>query len=89
MRNLIGSFLGFIFVTTSLFAQTTTVEKGSYLSTNDGQKIKLNLLDNNKYELVFFSGDYEVKNDSLVFTSDAKSNGVFGVDFSDAKTVKF
>jgi hypothetical protein len=87
MRNLIGSFLGFIFVTTSLFAQTTTVEKGSYLSTNDGQKIKLNLLDNNKYELVFFSGDYEVKNDSLVFTNDAKSNGVFDVDFSDAKTV--
>jgi hypothetical protein len=86
MRNLIGSFLGFIFVTTSLFAQSTTVEKGSYLSTNDGQKIKLNLLDNNKYELVFFSGDYEVKNDSLVFTSDAKSNGVFDVDFSDVKT---
>lgn len=67
------------------FSQTKGIEKGSYLSTNKGQKIKLNLLDDNKYELVFYSGDYKIKGDSLVFTQTAKSGAAFDVAFKNDK----
>lgn len=67
MRNFIWS-LSLLFAGISIsFAQTNGIEKGTYLSTNKGGKIKLNLLDDNKYELVFYSGGYEIKGDSLVF----------------------
>ncbi|WP_343587874.1 hypothetical protein [Flavobacterium sp.] len=67
MRNFIWS-LSLLFAGISIsFAQTNGLEKGTYLSTNKGGKIKLNLLDDNKYELVFYSGGYEIKGDSLVF----------------------
>ena len=67
MRNFIWSLsLLFAGISTS-FAQTNGIEQGTYLSTNKGGKIKLNLLEDNKYELVFYSGGYEIKGDSLVF----------------------
>ncbi|MBO9583426.1 MAG: hypothetical protein J7574_04635 [Flavobacterium sp.] len=67
MRNFTWSFLLFFAGMFVAFSQTKGIEKGTYLSTNKGGKIKLNLLDNNKYELVFYSGGYEIKGDSLVF----------------------
>ncbi len=70
------------------FSQTKGIEKGSYLSTNKGQKIRLNLLDDNKYELVFYSGDYKIKGDSLVFTQTAKSGAAFDVAFKNDKNAK-
>ncbi len=70
------------------FSQTKTIEKGSYLSTNKGQKIKLNLLDDNKYELVFYSGDYKIKGDSLLFSQTVKSGADFDVAFKNDKNAK-
>lgn len=43
------------------FSQTKGIETGSYLSTNKGQKIRLNLLDDNKYELVFIQAIIRLK----------------------------
>lgn len=58
------------------------VEKGSYVATEKGQKIKLNIKENNKYELVVFYGDYEVKNDTLHFNNNNSSDSEFSVSFS-------
>lgn len=81
MRNYIWSFLLFFCVVFVSFSQTKTIEKGTYISTNKGQKIKLNLLDNNKYELVFYSGDYKIKGDSLVFIQGKKGENSFNLSY--------
>lgn len=70
------------------YSQTKGIEKGSYLSTNKGQKIKLNLLEDNKYELVFYSGDYKIKGDSLLFSQAVKSGASFDVAFKNDKNAK-
>ncbi|MGE6354802.1 hypothetical protein ACQKCJ_13125 [Flavobacterium sp. NPDC079362] len=88
MRNFIWSFLAFFCLISSAFCQTTNIEKGSYLSTGQSQKIKLNLLDNNKYELVFYSGDYEIKGDSLLFTPSVKAENMFDLTFKNDKKAK-
>ncbi|RKR09691.1 hypothetical protein C8C83_1338 [Flavobacterium sp. 90] len=85
MRNFLWSFLMFFCLISVSFSQTKGIETGSYLSTNKGQKIRLNLLDDNKYELVFYSGDYKVKGDSLIFTQTAKSGAAFDVAFKNDK----
>lgn len=88
MRNFIWSFLAFFCLISGAFSQTTNIEKGSYLSTNEGRKIKLNLLDNNKYELVFYSGNYEIKGDSLLFTPSVKAESIFDLTFKNDKKAK-
>lgn len=88
MRNFIWSFLMFSCLAFTSFAQTETNKKGTYLSTNKGQKIKLNLLEDNKYELVFYSGNYEIKGDSLLFTSSAKTENAFDLAFKNDKKAK-
>ncbi len=88
MRNFIWSLLllfSGIFIS---FSQTKSIEKGTYLSTNKGQKIKLNLLDDNKYELVFYSGGYEVKGDSLLFAKNATAETSFDLSFKVDKKAK-
>lgn len=71
------------------FSQTKAIEKGTYISTNKGQKIKLNLLENNKYELVFYSGDYKIKGDSLVFIQGKKVENPFNLTYkNDNKSQK-
>ncbi|RED25370.1 hypothetical protein BD847_2120 [Flavobacterium cutihirudinis] len=70
------------------FSQSKNIEKGTYLSTNKGEKIKLNLLDNNKYELVFYSGEYEIKGDSLLFAEKEKSENNFDLVFTTNKKAK-
>ncbi|MEG2101737.1 MAG: hypothetical protein RRY99_09520 [Flavobacterium sp.] len=90
MRNLIWSLM-LLFTGMSAFSQTKTIEKGSYLSTDKGQKIKLNLLDNNKYELILYSGDYEIKGDSLLFIQNGKDKNIFNLSFvnnNKAKKIK-
>jgi hypothetical protein len=88
MRNFIWS-LSLLFAGMSVsFAQTKGIEKGTYLSTNKGEKIKLNLLDDNKYELVFYTGDYEIKGDSLVFSKKEKSENRFDLSFKNDKKAK-
>lgn len=88
MRNFIWSSLAFFCLISVSFSQTKNIEKGSYLSTNNGQKIKLNLLENNKYELVFYSGDYVVKGDSLLFTPNIKEENGFELEFKNDKKAK-
>ncbi|WP_237732251.1 CDC27 family protein [Flavobacterium sp. UGB4466] len=88
MRNFTWSFLMFFCFVFTSFSQTKTLEKGTYLSTNKGQKIKLNLLENNKYELVFYSGDYQIKGDSVSFTSIDKPESGFDLVFKNDKKAK-
>lgn len=88
MRNFIWSFLAFFCLIPVSFSQTKNIEKGSYLSTNKGQKIKLNLLEDNKYELVFYSGNYEVKGDSLLFAPSVKTESVFDLAFKNDKKAR-
>ncbi|WP_281634712.1 hypothetical protein [Flavobacterium luteolum] len=88
MRNFIWSLsLLFAGISTS-FGQTNGIEKGTYLSTNKGGKIKLNLLDNNKYELVFYSGDYKIEGDSLIFLKNTKTVNRFDLSFAKDKKAK-
>jgi hypothetical protein len=72
------------FITSFSFAQNQTIEKGSYLSKDNDQglNLKLNLLDNNKYELVFLEGNYEVKNDSLLLKGKNRDGVIFNVDYT-------
>lgn len=58
------------------------IEKGTYFSNTLGQNIKLNLHDNNQYELVVFYGDYEIKNDTLYFNNNHTEGSDFLVSFS-------
>ncbi|UWY29708.1 CDC27 family protein [Flavobacterium sp. TR2] len=88
MRNFIWS-LSLLFAGISISsAQTNGIEKGTYLSTNKGGKIKLNLLDDNKYELVFYSGGYEIKGDSLVFLKSKNTVNRFDLSFVKDKKAK-
>ncbi|AXB56339.1 hypothetical protein [Flavobacterium fluviale] len=87
MRNFIWSLLLFTSAISMSFSQGNN-EKGTYLSTNKGQKIKLNLLDGNKYELVFYSGDYEVKGDSLLFAKNVEAQTNFNLSFKVDKKAK-
>jgi len=88
MRNFIwGLTLLFAGIFTS-FGQTDGIEKGTYLSINKGGKIKLNLLDNNKYELVFYSGDYKIEGDSLIFLKNTKTVNRFDLSFAKDKKAK-
>ncbi|MFW0738416.1 hypothetical protein [Flavobacterium sp. T12S277] len=88
MRNFTWSFLMFFCFVFTSFSQTKTVEKGTYLSANKGQNIKLNLLENNKYELVFYSGDYKIKGDSVLFTPIDKFESGFDLAFKNDKKAK-
>ncbi|MEN2399702.1 hypothetical protein GKZ90_0007930 [Flavobacterium sp. MC2016-06] len=88
MRNIVWSFLVIICVTLSAFSQTKNIEKGSYLSADKGQQIKLNLLEDNKFELVFYSGNYEIKGDSLLFLKNKNAKSIFDLDFKREKNAQ-
>lgn len=88
MRNFIWSFSLFICLISASFSQTKSIEKGSYLSTNRGQKIKLNLLENNKYEFILYSGDYNIKGDSLLFAQNKSVEEGFDLAFVKDKKAK-
>ncbi|MET3027245.1 hypothetical protein ABXT06_11235 [Flavobacterium sp. UW10123] len=89
MRNFTWSFLLLFAGMFVSFSQTNGIEKGTYLSTNKGGKIKLNLLENNKYELVFYSGGYEIKGDSLVFLKSTNNKvNIFDLSFVKDKKAK-
>nr|WP_294781408.1 hypothetical protein [uncultured Flavobacterium sp.] len=88
MRNIIWSILLLFSGIVTVSSQTNGISKGTYLSTNKGQKIKLNLLEDNKYELVFYSGNYEIKGDSLVFAKNAEAQTNFDLSFKVDKKAK-
>lgn len=85
MRNFIWTSIALFCVVFCSFSQTKTIEKGTYISTNKGQKIKLNLLEDNKYELVFYTGEYKIKGDSLSFFQKEKAESAFNVVFNKDK----
>ncbi|KAF2512642.1 hypothetical protein [Flavobacterium foetidum] len=86
MRSFVWSFLMLFLLVFSSFSQT--IEKGTYISTAKGQQVKLNLLENNKFELVFFSGDYEIKGDSILFGRKESGESVFNLEFKEDKKAK-
>ncbi|WP_343613498.1 hypothetical protein [Flavobacterium sp.] len=88
MRNFIWSLVLFSSLTTVSYSQIKNLEKGTYLSVNKGQKIKLNLLDDSKYELVFYTGSYEIKGDSLVFINNPSSENNFNLSYKNDKKAK-
>lgn len=88
MRKFVWSVLLVITGISYSFCQVKGIEKGTYLSTNKGGKIKLNLLDDNKYELVFYTGNYEIKGDSLIFIQKEKSESSFNLAFATDKKAK-
>lgn len=71
-----------IFLLFSVFSHSQNIKKGTYFSTTQGQDIKLNLNENNKYELVVFYGDYEIKNDTLRLGNNHRQGNDFAVAFS-------
>lgn len=74
--------LGSLLLLSAISYSQAKFEKGAYVTNAAGQKIKLNLKENNKYELVFFYGDYEVKNDTVHFKNNNSSDSEFAVKFS-------
>ena len=58
------------------------IEPGTYVTQTEVQEIKLKLSDDNKFELVFFQGTYETKNDTLSFNDLGGKNSGFSVFLS-------
>lgn len=82
MRNYVSLWLFFLLVSTSSFAQQETLKSKSYYSVDNlGRRMKFNLLDNNKFELVMFYGDYEIKGDSLLFKDSNVNFSFFEVQY--------
>lgn len=82
MRNYWSFLLLFLFVSVPAFAQQETLKSKSYYSLDDlGRRMKFNLLDNNKFELVLSYGDYEVIKDSLLFKNKDGDRSVFEVQY--------
>ena len=67
------------------YSQEKGIKSGTYISTKQTEKLKLNLLDGNKYELVFLYGNYEKKGDTLYLGNQVGKKSCFSVKFgSDA-----
>lgn len=96
MRNFIWSLIALFCISAVSFSQTQNIEKGSYLSNFRGHPIKLNLLDDNRYEFFMssgnsdtkFSGDYEVKEDSLLFPYKPEKKSFFNLICKNDKKAK-
>lgn len=70
-----------LFLSAISYAQNK-IEKTTYISNSYGQDIKLNLHENNQYELVVFYGNYEIKNDTLHLNNNHSEGSDFSVTFS-------
>ncbi|MGE8341471.1 hypothetical protein BSF41_06500 [Flavobacterium sp. ACN2] len=82
MQNSLSFLLLFLFLNVPSFAQQETLKTKSYYSLDNlGRRMKFNLLDNNKFELVTFYGDYEVKGDSLLFKDSNADVSFFEVQY--------
>lgn len=77
----------FFFPSMLLLASVSYAQKaitpGTYLSTSEGQSIKLRLTTDKKFEIVLFHGDYEIKNDTLKLGGTvSESASDFAVNFT-------
>ncbi|TGD57391.1 hypothetical protein [Flavobacterium humi] len=67
------------------YSQEKEIKNGTYISTRQTEKLKLNLVDGNKYELVFLYGNYEKKGDTLFLGNQVGKKSYFSAKFhSDA-----
>lgn len=82
MCKFLLGFLFFLFATAGSYSQNKTIGKGSYVSTRKGQTFKLNLLENNQFELTALFGEYEIKNDTLLLKSLKGKESSFSVTYS-------
>lgn len=74
--------IGSLLLLSAISYSQNKIEKGTYFSNSLGQDIKLNLLENNQYELVVFYGNYEIKSDTLYFNNNHSEDSDFAVAFS-------
>jgi len=75
-------YLGTFLLLSAFSYSQKKIEKGSYISTTQGQNIKLHLKENNQYELVVFYGDYSIKSDTLELGNNNSQETDFAVNFS-------
>ena len=57
------------------------LENGSYFGETNATKVKLNILDNNKFEFVVYEGTFIQKGDTISFIDAKFNNGIFNVKF--------
>lgn len=74
--------IGSLLLLSAISYSQNKIEKGTYFSNTLGQDIKLNLREDNQYELVVFYGNYEIKNDTLHFNNNHTEGSDFAVSFS-------
>lgn len=75
-------FPSLLLLATVSYAQKA-ITPGTYISTSEGQSIKLRLTADKKFEIVLFHGDYEIKNDTLKLGGTvSESASDFAVNFT-------
>lgn len=75
-------YVGLLLFLSAISYAQNKIEKTTYISNSYGQDIKLNLHENNQYELVVFYGNYEIKNDTLHLNNNHSEGSDFSVAFS-------
>ena len=68
--------------------ESTVLEKGSYYGEADGTKVKFNILDNNKFEFVFYEGTLYKKGDSINFDAENVNKSNYEVKFSKKNIIR-
>lgn len=89
MKYYLPLLLLFLLAYIPSFAQKETLEKKSYYSLDaSGRRMKFNLSDNNKFEMVVAYGDYEIINDSILFKNRDGDQSVFEVQYIKSSKTK-
>lgn len=65
----------------TLVAKSQSSVQATYFSVQRGKEINLNLLENNKFEIVAFKGNYKVENDSIYLTTEINVINEFKLSF--------
>jgi hypothetical protein len=65
-----------IFISLFVYSQNITVENGTYIANEKGQKIRL-ILKDNQYDLSLMSGKFELKKDSILLSSKEENESNF------------
>ena len=75
-------YLGSLLLLSAVSHSQVNIQPGTFVSNAKGQKVKLHIKEDKKYELVFLQGDYEIKNDTISFKTDSSEDTPFAVNFS-------
>lgn len=75
-------YLGSLLLLSAVSHSQSNFQTGTFVSNAKGQKIKLHIKEDKKYELVFLQGDYEIKKDTINFKTEFSEDTPFSVNFS-------